>query len=68
MDTKPPSWKENEYEAWKKLQKSLEMDFDPSEKTSDQLKEFFKVSSDKNVLEDMNEKILHSLHIRLKHR
>ena len=35
MDSKPPSWKESEYEAWKKLQKSLEMDFDPAEKTSD---------------------------------
>jgi hypothetical protein len=35
MDKRPPSWKESEYEAWKKLQKSLDMDFNPDEKTSE---------------------------------
>ena len=66
MDKKPPSWKEVEYEAWKKLQKSLEMDFDPDTKTSEQLREFFKVSKDKNALDDMNEKVLDNLHKRLR--
>ena len=44
----------------------MEMDFDPDTKTSEQLRDFFKVSSDKHVIDDMNEKVLDNLHKRLR--
>ena len=44
------------------------MDFDPDNKTSEELREFFKVSKDKNVVDDMHEKVLASLHKRIKYR
>ena len=47
--------KEQEYEAWKKLQEQTKMDFDPDEKSHEELREFFKVSKEKNAIEDMNE-------------
>eukprot|EP00349_Pseudokeronopsis_sp_Brazil_P011934 CAMPEP_0202976560 /NCGR_PEP_ID=MMETSP1396-20130829/78620_1 /ASSEMBLY_ACC=CAM_ASM_000872 /TAXON_ID= /ORGANISM="Pseudokeronopsis sp., Strain Brazil" /LENGTH=61 /DNA_ID=CAMNT_0049714111 /DNA_START=25 /DNA_END=210 /DNA_ORIENTATION=- len=33
-----------EYEAWKKLQEQMKMDFNPDEKSLDELAEHFKVS------------------------
>ncbi len=33
------------------------MDFDPDDKSMEELREFFKISKDKNAIDDMNEKV-----------
>lgn len=51
----PTDWKEDEFEAWKKLQKETEMNFKPEEKTPEELREFFRLNKDgDNALEDMS--------------
>lgn len=44
-----------ESKAWLNLQKQLEMDFDPETKSQDELAEFFKVGTEKNEVDHMNE-------------
>jgi len=62
-------WREDEYEAWKKLQKQTEMNFDPDTKTPDELREFFRLNKEGgNALEDMSAKMFESLNSRLKFR
>lgn len=41
------------------------MDFDPDKKSPEELREFFKVSKEKNVVDDMHQKMFESLHERL---
>ena len=66
---KPKNWKEEEYEAYKKLRKEDELDFDPAKATPEQLQEKFKVATgDKEQLEVMNQKMIESLTERLKER
>lgn len=60
--------KEQEFEAWKNLQKQTEMDFDPNEKSHEELREFFRVSKEKNAIEDMNEQVFDYLYERMKER
>lgn len=49
------SRKAEDAKAWMNLQKSLEMDFDPDKKSQEELREFFKISKDKNEVDFMNE-------------
>jgi hypothetical protein len=49
--------KEQEYKAYLNLQKQMEMDFNPDEKSHEELREHFKVSSDKNPIAHMNEQM-----------
>ena len=44
------------------------MDFDPETKSQDELREFFRVSKDKNAITHMNEQIFEYLYARLKER
>ena len=44
------------------------MNFDPDEKTHDELREFFKVSGEKNMVTDMHEKMLEKLTERMETR
>lgn len=44
------------------------MDFDPDDKSPEELRKFFKVSGEKNQLDDMNEKVFDHLHERLRSR
>ena len=44
------------------------MDFDPDTKSQEELREFFKISKEKNPIEDMNEKIFDYLYERMKER
>lgn len=44
------------------------MDFDPDSKSHDELKEFFKVSGEKNAVDDMTGKMFESTLARLKDR
>ncbi len=62
------TWREVEHEAYKKLQKSSEMNFDPEKKTHEELREFFKVSDSKDAVSDMNQKMFESSTERLKVR
>ena len=62
------TWRELEHEAYKKLQKATEMNFDPDTKTHEQLREFFKISDDRDAVQDMNEKMFESSSQRLKAR
>ena len=41
------------------------MNFNPDEKSHDELREFFKVSSEKHAVTDMHEKMLDKLRMRL---
>lgn len=65
---KQKPWKEQEFEAWKKLQQETKMDFDPDEKSQEELREFFKISKDKNALDHMNEQVFEYLYERMKER
>ena len=62
------TWREVEHEAYKKLQKSTEMNFDPATKTHDELREFFKVSQDQDAVKDMNQKMFEATTARMKAR
>ncbi len=63
------SWREDEYEAWKKLQKETEMNFNPDDKTDDEMRKFFRLNEQgKNAVEDMSAKMFENLHSRLKFR
>lgn len=44
------------------------MDFDPEEKTPEQMKEFFKISGDQSAVNEMNDKMFESSMSRLKLR
>ena len=44
------------------------MNFDPDEKSHDELREFFKVSSEKPMVADMHDKMLEKLNERLEVR
>lgn len=46
----------------------MEMDFDPDSKNMEELREFFKISKDKNALEHMNEQMFEYLYERMKER
>jgi hypothetical protein len=61
-------WREEEFENWKKLQEATKMDFNPDEKSYEEMRDFFKVPTDKNVLEDMNTRMFESMQTRLKER
>ena len=67
-EKKQISWKAEEFQAWKNLQKNLEMDFDPEEKSQEELREFFKISKEKNALDYMNEQMFEFLYERMKQR
>ena len=50
-------WRLEEYEAYKKMQKELEVDFQDKElENHEKVREFFKIPKDKQVVDDMNEK------------
>ena len=63
---KEKPWKEQEYEAWKKLKEQTKMDFDPDDKSHDEMREFFRVSKEKNAIENMNEQVFDYLYQRMK--
>ena len=65
---KPTNWREEEYEAWKKLQKNTEMNFNPDGKSHEELRKHFKVPEDKGMVDDMNEKMFEHMQNRLKTR
>lgn len=44
------------------------MDFDPEEKTQEELREFFKISKEKNAIDHMNEQVFDYLYERMKER
>ncbi len=44
------------------------MNFNPDEKSSEELRQFFRLDQSKNPVEDMSEKIFEHLHERLKDR
>jgi hypothetical protein len=44
------------------------MDFDPDEKSQEELREFFKISKEKNSIEHMNEQMFEYLYERMKER
>ena len=44
------------------------MDFDPEEKSQEELREFFKISKEKNALDYMNEQMFEFLYERMKQR
>jgi hypothetical protein len=44
------------------------MNFNPDEKSSEELRQFFRLDQSKNPVEDMSEKIFEHLHHRLKDR
>lgn len=41
------------------------MNFNPDEKSDDELRKFFKLSADKKPVDDMEQKIIEKLHERL---
>ena len=59
------SRKEEQYEAWKKLKDMTDMNFNPDEKSHEEMREFFKVSGDKHAVEDMHDKMLMKVTERL---
>lgn len=61
-------WRQEEYEAWKKLQEEIKMDFNPDDKSYEELRDFFRVPKDKNILTDMNERMFDNMFTRLKER
>ena len=65
---KPKNWREEEKEAYYKLQKALEMNFDPASKTHEELREFFKLPEGKESVTDMTERMFDSTMGRLKAR
>ena len=65
---KKASWREEEYEAWKKLQTQTNMNFNPDEKSTEELRNFFKLDKDKSPVDDMTDKIFEHLHERLRTR
>jgi len=67
--TEPKDWREDEFEAWKQLQKETEMNFKPEEKSPEELRDFFRLNKEGgNSLEDMSHKMLQSMEQRLKFR
>ena len=67
----PPvkDWKEEEYEAFKKLNKELDADFsDKSFEQHEKVREFFKIPKDKNFVDDMNDKVFEFLYQRMNDR
>ena len=60
--------KEEEIQSWKKLQEVTNMNFNPDEKSHDELREFFKVSGEKDAVTDMHERMLDKLQTRLETR
>jgi len=44
------------------------MDFNPDEKSYEELRDFFRVPKDKNVVEDMNSRMFDNMFNRLKER
>lgn len=44
------------------------MDFNPDDKSYEELRDFFRVPTDKNVLEDMNSRMFDNMFNRLKER
>ena len=44
------------------------MDFNPDGKSYEEIRDFFKISTDKNALTDMNTKMFESMFTRLKER
>ena len=44
------------------------MDFDPETKSHDELRDFFKISKTKSAVQDMNNKMFESTHVRMKVR
>jgi len=58
-----------EWEAYKKLQQELEVDFkDKDLESHEKVMEFFKLSKDKQVVEDMNEKVVDTMQKRMDER
>ncbi len=55
-------------DPWAKLRQQIKMDFDPAEKSDEELREFFKLSKDKNAIEHMNEQVFDFLFERMKDR
>jgi len=55
-------WRLEEWEAFKKLEKELDVDFkDKDLDKHEKVMEFFKLSKDKQVVDDMNEKVFETL-------
>ena len=44
------------------------MNFNPDEKSEEELRQFFRVEKEKNPVDDMNAKIFEHLHLRLRDR
>ena len=62
-------WRLEEYEAYKKLQQELEVNFsDKDNESHEKVREFFKIPKDKQVVNDMNEKVFDFLHTRMRDR
>ena len=62
-ERKTSDWRDDEYEAWKKLQKQTEMNFNPDQKSPEELREFFRLNKDGgDALKDMSAKMFESLH------
>ena len=62
------SVKADKAKAWESLKKQLEMDFDPESKSMEELREFWRISKDKDPVEHMNDEMLGMLMRRLKDR
>ena len=60
------SQKEMEAEGRRKLQKATEMNFDPSTKTHEELRDFFKITEGAEPVKDMNVKMFESTMQRMK--
>lgn len=62
-------WRLEEYEAYKQMQSKLEVDFgDKSFEKHETAREFFKISKDKQVVDDMHSRIFDVLQGRMKDR
>lgn len=48
-----PDWRAEEYEGYKKLQEQTRMDFNPDQKTDEQLHDFFRLNKEKGAVDDM---------------
>jgi hypothetical protein len=62
------SRKAEDVKAWQNLKSQLDMDFDPDTKSMEELREFFKISKEKNAIDHMNEQVFEYLYERLKDR
>lgn len=62
-------WRLEEYEAYKKMQSELEVNFsDENLGEHEKVRDFFKIPKDKQVVDDMNEKAFDFLYERMRER